>query len=122
MNLKQFLFFAFLIIFGCVKNMGQASFESVLKELPHIEGKETYLNSPFVTAGDRVYMVGHQNGSFPELGWHIKGEMSGIWDPPIKLLDGFDVDLVWEDASLFLRPRPKFCQLSFCEFARVLYP
>ena len=37
-------------------------------------------------------MVGHQDGSFPELGWHIAGEMGGIWDHPIKLMDGFDAD------------------------------
>lgn len=56
-----------------------------------IEGKPEYLNSPFVTAGNRTYLVGHQNGSFPELGWHIKGEMGGLWDHPIKLADGFEI-------------------------------
>ena len=40
-----------------------------------IRGNPAYLASPFVTAGDRVYMVGHQDGSFPDLGWHIAGEM-----------------------------------------------
>jgi glycogen debranching enzyme len=60
---------------------------------PFIEGKPNYLTSPMVTAGDRVYMVGHQDGSFPDLGWHIKGEMGGIWDHPIKLMDGFDIGL-----------------------------
>ena len=42
-------------------------------------------------------MIGHQNGSFPEIGWHIKGEMGGIWNHPIKLMDGFDIELAWED-------------------------
>jgi len=51
--------------------------------LPFIEGKTQYLMSPFVTAGDRVYMIGYQDGSFPDLGWHIDGEMGGIWDHPI---------------------------------------
>ena len=60
---------------------------------PNIDGRPEYLDSPFVAAGDRVYMVGHQNGSFPDLGWHIKGEMSGIWNHPIKLMDGFDIVL-----------------------------
>jgi hypothetical protein len=54
-----------------------------------IEGKEAYLNSPFVTAGQRLYMVGYQNGQFPDLGWHVEGEMGGIWDHPVKLMDGF---------------------------------
>ncbi|MCA0153511.1 alpha-L-rhamnosidase-related protein [Winogradskyella vincentii] len=56
-----------------------------------ISGKKEYLTSPYVTAGNRVYIVGHQDGSFPDLGWHIKGEMGGIWNHPIKLMDGFDI-------------------------------
>jgi hypothetical protein len=56
-------------------------------------GKPQYLQSPFVTAGDRVYMVGHQDGSFPDLGWHVTGEMGGIWNHPIKLMDGFTASL-----------------------------
>jgi glycogen debranching enzyme len=61
--------------------------------LPYLEGKTQYLTSPFVTAGDRVYMVGFQDGSFPDLGWHIEGEMGGIWDHPIKLMDGFSAQI-----------------------------
>ncbi|HRG08108.1 MAG TPA: glycogen debranching protein, partial [Cyclobacteriaceae bacterium] len=60
---------------------------------PSITGKPQYLQSPFVTAGDRVYMVGHQDGSFPDLGWHVTGEMGGIWNHPIKLMDGFSATL-----------------------------
>jgi glycogen debranching enzyme len=66
-----------------------SSYFRQISGLNHIEGKPEYLASPFVTAGDRVYMVGFQDGSFPDLGWHIDGEMGGIWDHPIKLMDGF---------------------------------
>lgn len=38
-------------------------------------------------------MVGYQDGSFPDLGWHIDGEMGGIWDHPIKLMDGFSAKI-----------------------------
>ncbi len=62
-----------------------------IKEAPLLKGKKEYLASPYVTAGDRVYMVGHQNGSFPDMGWHVKGEMGGIWNHPIKLMDGFTI-------------------------------
>ena len=58
-----------------------------------LKGKSEYLASPFVAAGDRVYMIGHQNGSFPDLGWHVEGEMGGIWLHPIKLMDGFTASL-----------------------------
>ena len=84
------------------------SFRELLENTPAISGKEAYLSSPFVSAGDRVYMVGHQDGSFPELGWHIKGEMGGIWDHPIKLMDGFNAfltvagsEIPLENARLF---------------------
>ncbi|MBV9129169.1 MAG: hypothetical protein JO298_02145 [Verrucomicrobia bacterium] len=43
----------------------------------------------YVTAGDRAYEVGTLDGSFPQIGWHIKGRMNGSWVPPIKLLDSY---------------------------------
>ncbi|MEL6131835.1 MAG: glycogen debranching protein [Bacteroidota bacterium] len=61
--------------------------------LPAITGKTQYLPSPYVTAGDRLYMVGHQDGTFPDLGWHVKGEMGGIWVHPRKLMDGFTLGI-----------------------------
>ena len=61
--------------------------------LTSIDGKREFLASPFVAAGDRVYLLGHQDGSFPDLGWHIDGEMGGIWDHPIKLMDGFSANI-----------------------------
>ena len=44
---------------------------------------------PYVTAGDRAYLIGTQDGNFPDMGGHVRGEMGGLWLPPIKLLDGF---------------------------------
>jgi hypothetical protein len=48
----------------------------------------------FVAAGERAYIVGTADGRFPPLGWHIKGQMGGVWAHPIKLLDSlnFSVD------------------------------
>jgi len=54
-----------------------------------LTGKAEYLASPFSASGDRFYMVGHQDGTFPDLGWHVEGEMGGLWMHPIKLMDGF---------------------------------
>jgi hypothetical protein len=50
-----------------------------------------------VTAGTRAYSVGFQDGRFYANGWHITGEMGGIWAPPLKLADGvwFGVDDEW---------------------------
>ena len=51
----------------------------------------------YVAAGDRAYVVGVQDGSqVPALslnpngiGWHITGQMGGVWAHPIKLLHQF---------------------------------
>lgn len=90
---------AFLLLSSCKKSatLSTVNLSYFLENGPSIEGKQEYLSSPFVTAGDRIYMVGHQDGSFPEIGWHIKGEMGGIWDHPIKLMDGFEVSLIIND-------------------------
>ena len=46
-------------------------------------------HQPYVTAGDRAYLIGTQDGNFPDLGGHVPGEMGGLWLHPIKLIDGF---------------------------------
>ena len=47
--------------------------------------------------GTRAYAVGFEDGGFYANGWHITGEMGGIWAPPLKLADGvwFGVDDQW---------------------------
>jgi len=90
-----------LLLTGCStpeKPTGSNIFQKV-SQLTSIEGKPQYLASPFVAAGDRVYLVGNQDGSFPDLGWHIAGEMGGIWDHPIKLMDGFTARIRIQDSD-----------------------
>jgi hypothetical protein len=43
----------------------------------------------YVAAGTRAYVIGDMGGGFPPIGWHIQGEMGGVWTHPIKLLDGY---------------------------------
>ena len=97
-----------LLACGNPGNPSNPSFRELLSEAPSISGRQTYLSTPFVTAGDRVYMVGHQDGSFPELGWHIKGEMGGIWNHPVKLMDGFDAFLVIKGTRIPLEKARRF--------------
>jgi len=93
-----------LILFltaGCASTEHQTRtpyYQDILN-LTAIQGKAPYLASPFVTAGDRIYIIGHQDGSFPDLGWHIDGEMGGVWDHPIKLMDGFAAQLTIENSN-----------------------
>jgi hypothetical protein len=60
---------------------------------PHLRGKPKNANYLSVTAGDRLYAIADQAGRFPAIGFHIPGEMGGIWQHPIKLLDGFRLTL-----------------------------
>jgi hypothetical protein len=58
----------------------------------------------YVSSGSWAYIVGTQAGSFPAMGFHTRGEMGGIWSPPLKLLDGiwFSVGDRWlTDAARF---------------------
>src|SRR4051794_1610121 len=50
-----------------------------------------------VAAGERSYAAGFEDGRWYANGWHITGEMGGVWAPPLKLVDGvwFGVDGQW---------------------------
>jgi hypothetical protein len=50
-----------------------------------------------VSAGTRAYSIGFEDGRFYANGWHITGEMGGVWTPPLKLVDGvwFGLDDQW---------------------------
>ncbi|MEB8328951.1 glycogen debranching protein [Flavobacteriaceae bacterium KMM 6897] len=112
----------FLFLNSCDKENKDPSFSSLLENTTSIEGKQEYLNSPYVTAGNRVYMVGHQDGTFPEIGWHIKGEMGGIWDHPIKLMDGFHVELLWDNEAHALDKAQTFVNYPFANRHRYSLP
>lgn len=101
-----------LLCLGCSKNK-DVSFSQLSEDSPNIKGNTEYLNSPYVTTGNRVYMVGHQDGSFPDLGWHIKGEMGGIWNHPIKLMDGFNIEILDAIDSLKLNNADSFTNYPF---------
>ena len=62
-----------------------------------------------VAAGTRAYSVGFQDGRFYANGWHITGEMGGIWAPPLKLADGvwFGVDDAVGRAGDAVHERPR---------------
>jgi hypothetical protein len=61
--------------------------------LPHIAGTPGNADYLYVTAGSRLYCIGNQAGAFPEVGFHVPGQMGGIWQQPIKLLDGFRLNI-----------------------------
>jgi hypothetical protein len=50
-----------------------------------------------IASSERAYVVGFEDGRFYANGWHITGEMGGVWTPPLKLVDGvwFGLDDQW---------------------------
>lgn len=111
--MKPIYIFLFVLLITACSTKSPKPISGLLEDVPSINGTSAYLGSPYVTAGDRVYMVGHQDGSFPPLGWHIKGEMGGIWNHPIKLMDGFDTELTLENSSLSLDKANSFVNFPF---------
>jgi glycogen debranching enzyme len=80
---------------------------------------------PYVTAGDRTYLIGTQDGSFPDMGQHVPGEMGGLWLPPIKLIDAFQARLtdVETDKEVLLAPSAEMVAYPYgnrFEYGRVL--
>ncbi|MET0999467.1 MAG: glycogen debranching protein, partial [Marmoricola sp.] len=68
---------------------------SLLAATPPAQGRSPELSTSSQLAdrrslfvGDRFWGMGAQDGSYPATGFHTRGEMGGLWTPPIKLLDG----------------------------------
>ncbi len=116
------LFSISFLLISCGQTREPGTLSEFLEGAPAIEGKKAYLESPYVTAGDRLYMVGHQDGSFPEIGWHVTGEMGGIWDHPIKLMDGFDMNIVDNGQEVQLDNASSFINYPFANEHNFLFP
>jgi hypothetical protein len=64
---------------------------------PELSISDRLQDRRYAAAGERGRIIGFQDGRFYANGWHIAGEMGGIWSEPIKLVDGvwFGVDDQW---------------------------
>src|SRR2546423_5491659 len=74
-----------------------AARSSAASQSPTLSVSSNLANRRYVAAGDRAYDLGSEDGRYPAMGFHTRGEMGGIWTPPIKLLDGiwFGVNGQW---------------------------
>ena len=84
--MKALLFSVALLMPGSL--IGQQSGYAA-RVLEGISNRGENQGEPYVTAGDRAYLIGTQDGNFPDMGGHVHGEMGGLWVHPIKLIDGF---------------------------------
>ena len=58
--------------------------------------------NPYLTAGDKnLHNRCTQDGTSPDLGGHTPGEMGGVWNHLIKLLDGFWVKMTRVIKAIF---------------------
>jgi hypothetical protein len=64
---------------------------------PELSVSDRLQDRRFLVSSERAYSVGFQDGRFYANGWHITGEMGGVWTQPLKLVDGvwFAVDDEW---------------------------
>jgi len=92
-NIKKFILgLVSAVLLAC--NAPQQDIFSIKKGLEgvtYIKGKSENADYLYVTAGDKLYSIGNQAGEFPEIGFHVPGEMGGVWQHPIKLLDSYNL-------------------------------
>jgi hypothetical protein len=64
---------------------------------PELSISDRLKDRRYAAAGERARIIGFEDGRFYANGWHIAGEMGGIWSEPIKLVDGvwFGIDDEW---------------------------
>ncbi|WP_235906178.1 alpha-L-rhamnosidase-related protein [Ginsengibacter hankyongi] len=82
-----------MAISSTARPQSKFSLQQASGRLPHLFGKKNNDRYLCVTAGDRLYAIGNQAGNFPSVGFHVPGQMGGIWQHPIKLLNGFRLTL-----------------------------
>jgi glycogen debranching enzyme len=87
------LFFLFVTQYQAYAQINGFRLNDAVNRLPSIQGKSQNREYLYTTAGNRLYCIGNQGGQFPEVGFHVPGEMGGIWQQPFKLMDGFGFTL-----------------------------
>lgn len=55
--------------------------------------KTQNLKDDYVVASNKIYIIGSQDGTFRKLGFHVEGEMGGIIAQPIKIADGYTLEI-----------------------------
>jgi hypothetical protein len=64
---------------------------------PELSISDRLQDRRYGVAGERARAIGFQDGRWYANGWHITGEMGGVWSEPLKLVDGvwFGIDDQW---------------------------
>ena len=64
---------------------------------PELSVSQRLQDRRYDVAGERARVIGFEDGRFYANGWHITGEMGGLWTEPLKLVDGvwFGINDEW---------------------------
>jgi len=73
--------------------IGRTAAPAALATTPELGETTRLQDRRSLVVGDRAYAMGTADGLYPAAGWHIRGEMGGVWSQPIKLVDGVWVRL-----------------------------
>jgi hypothetical protein len=89
--------FALMLLSLALPAAAQVTASPSSEQSPTLSVSDRLDDRRYVATGTRGYVVGTEAGRFPAIGFHTRGEMGGIWSPPIKLLDGiwFGIDDEW---------------------------
>ena len=81
-----------LLLFGLVLTAPCAALAA-----PELSVSKRLADRRYDVAGERARTIGFEDGRFYANGWHITGEMGGVWTEPLKLVDGvwFGIDGDW---------------------------
>ena len=120
LNMTQYLKSLYLCIcllggfISCQTNESITQDEEIQTIMEGISNQAGQEKNPYLTAGDKTYIIGTQDGNFPDLGGHTPGEMGGVWNHLIKLLDGFWVKMTDNKGnSCLVGKRNTIYELSF---------
>src|SRR3954451_8055392 len=70
---------------------------SAAQAAPELSLSHRLQDRRYDVAGERARVIGFEDGRFYANGWHINGEMGGVWTEPLKVVDGvwFGIDGEW---------------------------
>ena len=72
------------LLVACLTLAGAAGAQAA----PELSVSDRLQDRRYLASSERAYAVGFEDGRFYANGWHITGEMGGVWTPPLKLVDG----------------------------------
>jgi hypothetical protein len=81
---------------------------------PSLSTSERLADRRYVVTGSRGYVIGSEEGRFPAMGFHTRGEMGGVWSAPLKLLDGvwWAVDGAWVGPATRFTARQGYVRMA----------